>query len=353
MPKQPIALLITDTHLTPNNIPLVTSIFQQYIDLAKKLNIKYLVHCGDFFNSRSSQGLECLLAGFDIFHMFEQNDLVLNIIAGNHDKQSLLEPISYVSVFKKMHNIKVYEKPFFEYDVNLKIVYCYLSYFKEGVCYLNYLVDLIEMVKADKKIVNYKRVLFTHISANGVKNNDGSLVDGDVETEYFEFFDVVHIGHYHDFQKLNNKITYIGSAYQANYGETEEKGFTILYNDLSIKQIKSKFPIYKKLYIDAKDKEQAGILLEQNANTTDNIRFIFQGEKIDLENINPQKYNEKNIEIKWENVDNKRDFEDVEEATMVKFSKSSIIKFWGEYAEKNNLTKEQKSKGIKLLMTSK
>lgn len=347
--KQPLALLLTDTHLRTDNIELVKSIFQQFIELAKKLNIEKLIHKGDFFNSRSSQSLDSLIAAFEIFHMFDEEDLTLDIISGNHDKSDLYKPISYISIFRKMNNIKVHEQEFFEYDTKNKIVYCYLSYFKEGVVYLNRLSDLIDMIKADKKITNYKKVLFTHISFNEARNNDGSLVEGDMELEYFDFFDLILSGHYHNFQKLSNKIIYSRSAYQANYGEDENKGFTVLYDDLSLKYIKSKFPAYKKLYIEAKNKEQALELLEQHANTEDNVRFIFKGQKADLEAINPLKFNDKNIDVKFENVENYRDFEELEEAEPIKFTKSSIIKFWFEYCSNNNLTPEQKTKGMKLL----
>lgn len=354
MLKQPLALILTDTHLKAENILFIKDIYQQFIATAKKLGISKLIFMGDFFNSRASQGLDCLLAAFDIFHLFEEENLVIEAIAGNHDRASLTSPISYLSVFRKFKSVNVREEEFFEYDIENKIVYCYLSYFKEGICYLSRLVNLIDMIKSDKKITHYKKVLFTHISVNGTRNNDGSLVEGDMELSYFDFFDLILQGHYHQRQSLSKSVIYTGAAYQANYGETQEdKGFTVLYNDLSLKYIKSKFPAYKKLYIDASDKKQAAELIEEYAGNGDNVRMIFQGTQTELQSIDRVKLNDLGIDVKMEDVQNEPMFENIEEAEIVRFDKSSIARYWKTYAADNNISPEQTTKGFKMLIISK
>ncbi len=317
------------------------------------MDIKYLIHLGDFFNFRSSQSLDCLIAAYDIFEMFEKEHLKLNIISGNHDKPSLVHPVSYISVFKRMSNLNLFEEEFFEYDETNKVVYCYLSYFKEGIVYLERLLNLIEMVKSDKKTLNYKKVLLTHTSINGVRNNDGSCVEGDNEVKFFEFFDLVLSGHYHCRQDINEEVIYIGAALQANYGENEHKGFTVLYNDLSIEHVQSEFPAFKQIYIDASDKTTASKLLNKHANTEDNVRFIFQGNQADIEAISATTFNDAKINVKFENTyEAGRDFEDIGDAELIRFDKKSLGKYWLSYCQDNAISPEQKTKGLKLLMSA-
>jgi len=88
-----------------------------------------------------------------------------------------------------------------------------------------------------------------------VRNNDGSIVEGDVEESYFDSFDLVASGHYHDWSEIGENIVYFRSAYQANFGEDDNKGFTVVYDDCSLEYIQSKFPIYRKIIIDMNDTE--------------------------------------------------------------------------------------------------
>ena len=90
--------IITDTHLKQDNIDLVIDIFKQFIDLIKSRGLNKAIHMGDFFTSRSSQSLSCLLASQEIFDLFERERIELLIIAGNHDKTSLTDEKSYLSV---------------------------------------------------------------------------------------------------------------------------------------------------------------------------------------------------------------------------------------------------------------
>ena len=52
------------------------------------------------------------------------------------------------------------------------------------------------------------------------------------------------VGHYHDRKQIpDTNILYIGSSRQHNYGENEEKGYTVLYEDGSHEFIKNQVNI--------------------------------------------------------------------------------------------------------------
>ncbi len=349
MSRYPVKLIITDTHVKNENQELVKSIFKQFFDLAVELGVDG-VHMGDAFTYRSAQSLSCLLTMLDIII---SAPIDVDWIEGNHDKPDLTKSAGYMKLYASLNNIYLHEEEYFEYNEIDKIVYCYLSYFKEGAVYLERLLNLIEMIKGDKKAMSFKKVLFTHTSIDTVRNNDGSLVEGDHQLKFFDFFDLVLSGHYHEFQELSETVIYIGASHQANYGENEYKGFTVLYNDLTIEHVQSEFPAFKQIYIDASDKTTASKLLNKHANTEDNVRFIFQGNQADIEAISATAFNDAKINVKFENTyEAGRDFEDIGDAELIRFDKKSLGKYWLSYCQDNSISPEQKTKGLKLLMSA-
>src|ERR1017187_7748425 len=98
--KQPIFLVMADTHAKTENIEEVYSIFEQAISLAKKKGIKRIIHLGDFLNNRSSQTLQVLLHFKKVLNLFSENNIELIGISGNHDRPDNNSEDAYVSIFE-------------------------------------------------------------------------------------------------------------------------------------------------------------------------------------------------------------------------------------------------------------
>lgn len=345
--KKSFLPLITDTHLKNENIDLVKSIFVQFIDLIKSRGLNKAVHMGDFFTSRSSQTLSCLLVANEILDMFEVNQITLYIISGNHDKTSLIDEKSYLSVIcNNRKYIRLFEK---EHSLTLDgIALHFMPYFKEGIEYLGRLNNLFSYPSFEYK--KHKNILLTHTSINGVRNNDGTIVDGDVEQSFFERFNLVLSGHYHNRADLTDDIIYIGSAYQANFGEDENKGFAIINEDLSIEYIQSKFPLYKKIIIQASDKAKINTMLEKYSETKDNVRFVLKGSQQEIENIDANKFTTNGISVQFENIiDRGLSFEDVEEAEIMSFDKKTVLMNYISYGKKQEFSSKQLKSGMTIL----
>src|SRR5690606_9186694 len=99
--KKPIALILTDTHLKPDNISLVENIFDQAIAKCKELKIDTILHGGDWFNSRTGQPLSVLKATQRIIDKFKDNKIMVAIIAGNHDRTDYDSEDSFLDVFNR------------------------------------------------------------------------------------------------------------------------------------------------------------------------------------------------------------------------------------------------------------
>jgi len=292
----PVALMMTDTHLHKNNIELVKDIFQQAIDLCKELDIKLIFHLGDFVHSREAQPELVINEMSEIFKLINDNEIDLIGIDGNHDRTHLESESSYLSGIDK-HGACIFHKEVVRHVFdNENFGFAFLPYFKENGSYLERLEKLSKSI--DKKRIN---ILLTHISINGVTNNDGSGVENEIKQDLFKQYDSVFVGHYHQQQSQGN-IYYIGGSFAQNFGEDNLKGFTILYSDGSHKFVKSRFPEYIKIKADVDDYNLLAEILEIVETSYNNVRLILTGEKEKLQAFDKTPFTKIGIEVKFEST---------------------------------------------------
>lgn len=242
MSKKPVGVLITDTHLSLKTIDVNRSVWRQADELAQELDVP-IFHGGDILESRKSQPQEVFNVLDDIISKTKSN---IYSIVGNHDKTDTKLEDSFLDQFRHFPNFNLIEHINTQTFNNIGV--CFLSFFDEKINYLDFLEDLIRF---DEKFKNgSSKILITHCAIEGVKNNDGSVVqEGGVKQLFFNKFDKVLVGHYHDYQKISDKIIYVGAAYQANFGEDERKGATIIYDDATIEFHPFEFPTYNNIQV--------------------------------------------------------------------------------------------------------
>jgi DNA repair protein SbcD/Mre11 len=350
---KPLAAIITDVHLKHGNKDVVLDIFYQFIKLMKKLNLQVGFFAGDMFTERAAQNIERLIAIKDIIKMFKEAECKLYCIAGNHDLIDLTSSFSYLSVYEdeeKLDYFELFQQHDF-FDLTDKIRISMIPYVLEGTDYMEQLKEAVKFIDNKKK-----NVLITHISVVGAKNNDGSLVTDEtgIAVKYFNKFDKVIVGHYHESDFIKPNIYYIGSAYQSNFGERDDnKGFTVLYDDLSLKQFASSFKKYKKLKVAANDKKAlAEILTELKKIDLEeyNVRLILTGSINEIESLDCSAFKELGVDIKFENnVETIVDFENIDEKDLVSFSDKEIMKNYILYSKEYEFTSEQRIEGLRYL----
>lgn len=347
---KPIAVMLTDTHQDEGNLELVEDIFDQLLALCVSLGLKYCFHLGDMFNNRTKQSLELLLLLKKIIKKFEEQRIILYCIGGNHDKVDLEDKTSYLSVYKgTSKNFVLFEDA--GYVVIDDICYCFLPYFLEsGGEVAEQLSNLIEQIED----IEEPKVLMTHLAIEGVRNNDGSVVDNDLTKDLFKFFDKVFVGHYHNKQSLSKKIQYIGSAYQSNFGEDDRKGFTVLRNDLSTKQVISNFPKFIHVKINADNEQEVISYLSENGQTKNNIRLTIIGDRDKLATTQRRlsKYDH-NIDIRYEDISENLSFDEDVVHTTMQFDNKNLMKHWLKYSSSNDCPKQVRDDGFELLKSLK
>src|SRR3989304_1387332 len=105
--KKPLAIFITDTHYTNNNVDEVNNVLVQCLQLALQLKVKKIFHGGDIFTLRTGQSLTVLLAFHNFLSLLSEYDIEMYAIGGNHDKTDLDSEDSYLDVFSNYPNFRV------------------------------------------------------------------------------------------------------------------------------------------------------------------------------------------------------------------------------------------------------
>lgn len=227
----PCALLINDIHVSKDNIAEFHKNWDEAIKVCQNHNIECVFIGGDLWESRSSQTLPTLLAVKDALIKARENNIYVVICDGNHDKLNQEDTISYNSVFDEYDGVEVVND-YSVFDISDNVALWLIAYFPENGSF-------IERFNSYQKGGSFseKNILYIH---EGIRGGLTTPSDDELPANIFDKFDVTLVGHFHDRNKIaGTNIEYIGSSRQHNFGEDEEKGYTILYSDGSTKFVKN------------------------------------------------------------------------------------------------------------------
>ena len=230
----PCLLLLNDIHISKDNIPAFKANWQEAIDICRKMDVKEIAIGGDLFFSRAAQTLDVLLAVHDALLTAAEHGIHVTIAEGNHDKVNQENERGYCHVFDQHSNVLVCD----EYvslplGDDCRFVLHMMGYFPEDGSFCTRL-DRLKEEALDPKRLNF---LYIHEGINGALAQPN---DKELPAKIFKDFDKVFVGHYHNRTIIDKtRIEYIGSSRQHNFGEDEEKGYTVIYTDGSHEFIKN------------------------------------------------------------------------------------------------------------------
>lgn len=339
--KIPVTVIITDTHLDEDNFDRVYSVHVQTIELCKELGLKFVIHAGDHFTNRTSQKLTTLLNFKKIIKLYEQNKIYLYTISGNHDKTNQEVSDSYVDVYDNQY-LKNFDLQNFQSEDTHGIVFYFLSYYEENV-FKSKLNSLTEFLN-----VNKKNVLITHYGIDGVINNDERKVESEIKENSFHKFNKVFIGHYHNSSKVSERVHYIGSTDARNFGENNNKGATILYNDLSFEKFQFNFKGYEKVVVEEFDFKDTDEIIQKYKSEDTNVRIEFKGTREQLIRVDKKKLRENGIEfiLVDETLVDTEVPQNGNEVKSIKMEKKDVLKYLDEYAKQNSISRTKLAKII-------
>ena len=189
--KKPLFTVSADWHLTPQNLEMKRELVQQIVRYNKGNKIDCHICCGDIFNVRKSQELSTLLGFQSILETFNEEQIILRAIPGNHDKVSYISEESYLDVYEQDQYFQLYRdvRVSSKLDEAGRVEVFYLPYFDEEKLYGEYLQKVVRLA-GETENQELKRVLITHIAIDGVKNNDYATVSNSLKKELFDVFDL-------------------------------------------------------------------------------------------------------------------------------------------------------------------
>lgn len=253
--RKPVALLINDIHVDRNNISDFKMNWDEMLNICKDKHIYDVVIGGDVFTSRASQTLDVLLAVSEAFHTATKNGIELTIAEGNHDKVDQERVEGYNHIFKYYPHINVIDV----YDVleweGCDYALVPMSYFPETGSFEDKLLEVRKALDYGFEYPLDHVILYIH---EGVHGALGEMdLPSEVDSAIFDGFKEVLCGHYHNRCVVPmTDISYIGSSRQKDFGEDDEKGYNIMYDDGSIEFIQNQVNTrYKNIEVDYKGLE--------------------------------------------------------------------------------------------------
>lgn len=243
----PTALLLNDIHVSKDNIPEFQKNWDEAIQLCKGRLIPEIIIGGDLWQSRSAQTLDVLMAVRQAILKATHQGITLTIAEGNHCKVDQESLLGYSHLFSEYSDVYVIDD-YHALDIGKDVVLYVMSYFPESGSFEERLKQMIAE-SLDKSKTN---LLYIHEGINGAL---ATANDNELPTKIFKDFDKVLVGHYHNRCVIKGtKIEYIGASRQHNFGEDEEKGYTILYDDGSYEFVKNQVNTrYKVIDVDVND----------------------------------------------------------------------------------------------------
>lgn len=334
--KKPLTILSNDWHLHENNGGTLLKVIRQKCELAQSLNLDRVFALGDLIHSRIAQRL-IVLKNFEcILDVFKEFNIELIAISGNHDKSDYTSSDSFLDAFKHHPNFTLHSD-YGTYEIADGVRLHLLPFFKEEI-YKEKLSSIDSF--------NLNDILLTHVGIEGSVNNDGTEHESILKLSNFDMFNKVLSGHYHNQGQVGKNFYHLPSIIQHNFGEDVEKGFTVLYDDLSHELIKSDFPQFKKIKvnIDEISKKELNSLTTKHSETgNDKVRFEFTGTQSKIKSLDKAFYQNLGIDVKTK-VKEVEDtsVESTEEITV--HNDNSLKEEFKEFCTKEELEYEQ---GIK------
>jgi exonuclease SbcD len=283
----PCALLINDIHVSKDNIAEFHKNWDEALEICKANKIQYLIVGGDMWLSRSAQTLATLIAVRDaILKATKIYDLYVVIANGNHCKVNQEDIAGYSHIFSDYESVEVVNE-FTSIELSDSTSIWIMSYFPENGSFIQHYEAVKAHLEGHRSAYN---VLYIH---EGIRGGLATPSDDELPANLFSDFDATFVGHYHNRKRVpGTNIEYIGASRQHNFGEDEEKGYTILNSDGSIKFIKNEVnQRYLVLEVDIADMDDDFMarLAEIKADSRYKVKVRIKCDSAQSSSVNKQK----------------------------------------------------------------
>lgn len=220
---KPIALLINDLHITKDNTLEYERNWNEALRICERYSITKMFVGGDVFTTRSAQSLYPMLMVEQCFHKAVSCGIEVNVAFGNHDCPVCGESHNWLDLYSDIVNVG---KTWLFYETGEKVL-AMCSYYPEETMMPDLLKELDEWL--DEHGYSYSdAIVYLHSGVHGALGDFDvpNEIPQNLLTKYFR----VLCAHYHNRTTIKDtNIEYIGSSRAHNFGEDDQKGYTLLY----------------------------------------------------------------------------------------------------------------------------
>ncbi len=318
--KKPLAIIWNDAHLKTGNEYEILMAFKHMLEYAVENGIDKMIFAGDLFDSRSFQRQEVIKTFDYILTLLHQNDITLYLFPGNHDKTLYTSEYSFLDIYRHHPCVKFNGRiERIEIDgVTIDL----LPFFDDSL-----LVPIIEEAEGCD-------VLISHFEMAGSTNLGRVSEKKSITRKMLKKWKKVYLGHYHNTHEITKDIVHLPSLRQADFGEDSNKGFSVLYDDLSYEIIKGRFREFIKVEIDIDKTNSKKLkeLIELHRDSENSIRFEFTGEDSNLKALDKALFKGTGIDVKTKFKE--RFSKDSPEPVMIKeFNKETVYSTFEEFCK--------------------
>lgn len=339
--KKPIFAAVTDIHLENINLDQRKGLFNQVKEIMSSLSIDKLMILGDVFESRKAIPENVLNCFGDIITDLYTSGISIYAIPGNHDKLVYTKRESYLTPFEHYPGFRLFQD-----NGSLKSdgITIFFSPFYEQELWVSEFNNYFE-----NQEINKKSIMLSHLAVTGSKNNNGELVENGISRSLFERFGRTFLGHYHNTHEVNSGIIHLPSICQKNFGEDDNKGLTIIYEDLTYDIINLDFKKFINVDIDLSimTKKQIDKII-QNAISKGSpyIKAKFIGTEAEVKSIDKDELNRLGVKVqtKIKEIEDSVEYSESEEIR--EYDIVSLTEALQEFCEQENLNFEE---GVKYL----
>ena len=286
MMKNPLAIIFNDVHLQSNNEGEIVESINHLLNYAASKGITNLICAGDFFESRSFQRQSVLITFDKILELIHKAGCTLYLFPGNHDKTEYASYDSFLEIYKFYPGV-IFNKEISNIELGgVKITL--LPFYADSM-----LIPMIDAAEGGD-------VLISHFEMNGSINLGKVSEKSTITRRMLKKWKKTYLGHFHNTHEITKDIVHLPSLRQNNFGEDSNKGFTILYDDLSYEIIKGRFREFNKIVIDVNKVSNQSIkeFIELYRNGDSTIRFEFIGDESKLKSLDKEQFKDTGIDVK-------------------------------------------------------
>lgn len=247
--------IFADIHFQPKGLNRIISTGQWIIEEYRRIGVTRVFCLGDSLNTREEVSVESQSACIEFFKALAE-EWPVDVLLGNHDMNLKHDRrVSSLDCLGLHPNITLHREPgLVQLDHSNALM---LPYYEDQSKIVR-IVQALREQHADK-VSNY--VVMGHLSLNGAVqiSRYNTTFRGAMGPDIFEPFKRTFSGHFHVHNEMSNRVTYVGSPLQFNFGDAGDSRGIMVYETESDEAQFIRNPFCDAfMYLDANELQSVG-----------------------------------------------------------------------------------------------